>query len=125
MRALAKHLARCTHRIHNALHATDATGAESCAIHDEGIKLNFALAVQKAAAPGVEGFVIFHDDHGFFDRIERGAASFQSAPSRRDRVAGAVQVHLNHIVRNCPRTTVDEKNRSGFSHEALERNWSV
>ena len=71
MRALAQHLARSADGIGNVLHASHASGAESGAVHDEGIELHLAFAIQKAAAPGVEGLVVFHDDNRFFGGVER------------------------------------------------------
>jgi len=54
-----------------------------------------AVAVQKAAAAGVEGFVVFEDDDGFFDRVESGATFFKRAPSGSGGVAHTVEVSLD------------------------------
>ena len=93
------------------LDATDTSGAESGAVHDEGVELDFAVAVQKTAAASVEGLVVLHDDHRFLDRVERGATALEDAPSGSQCVADAVQVRVHHVVGNCPRPTVDDQNR--------------
>ena len=74
--------------LRNALDASHAAAAQGGAVHDEGVELHPAVAVEKAAAARVKSFVIFHDDDGFFNRIERGSAAFstrQPAPWRCER----------------------------------------
>ena len=75
-----------------ALNAANASGAQGRSIHDEGVELHFAVAIEEAAATRVESLVVFHDDHGFFDRIERRPATFEHAPARGHRVAHAVEM---------------------------------
>src|SRR5580704_9892153 len=71
MRAVAKNLAGSAHGIRDPLYATHASAAQRGAVHDEGIELDLALPIEKAAAPGVERLIILHDDNSFFDGIER------------------------------------------------------
>jgi hypothetical protein len=65
-----KNSSRGANGIANALDAPDSTGAQARAIHDEGIHLHAAFAIEEAAAARVEGLVVFHDDDCFFDGIE-------------------------------------------------------
>ena len=85
--------------------------AQGVAVHDEGIELYFAVAIQKAAAAGIESLVVFHDDHGFFDRVERRAAAFQHPPARSHGVAHAVEMSFHHVIRNGPGTAMNDQNR--------------
>src|SRR5437899_8333480 len=61
VRALAENFARGAHGIAQTLDAADASGAERSSVHDEGAELDLAIAVEEAAASGVEGLVVFHD----------------------------------------------------------------
>ena len=97
--------------LRNALHAAHASGAQGGAVHDEGIELHFAVAIEKAAAAGVESLVVFHDDDGFFDRVERRAAAFEHAPARGHGVAHAVEMSFDHVVRNGPGAAMNYQNR--------------
>src|SRR5689334_22528011 len=54
MRAFIQYQPRSADRIANALHAAHTASAQSCAIHHEGVKLNAAIAGEKAAAAGVK-----------------------------------------------------------------------
>ena len=70
MRTVAENFAGGANRVAQTLDASDAAAAQGRAVHDEGIELHLAIAIQETAAAGVEGFVIFHHDHGLFDGIE-------------------------------------------------------
>jgi hypothetical protein len=91
--------------------ATDTSGAESASVHDEGVELDLAVAVQKTAAARVKGFIVFENDHGFFNRIESRATALQRAPSGSSGVAHTVKMRLDHVVGNGPGTTVNDQNR--------------
>ncbi len=69
MRTLAQYLAGCANRIRNVLDAADSAGTKRSSVHDQGIKLNLALAIQEAAATGIERFIVFHDDDSLLDRV--------------------------------------------------------
>jgi hypothetical protein len=90
-------------------HASYAAGAQSVAIHDEGIELDLALAVQKAPATGIEGLVIFHHHYGCLDRVERRTAALEDAPARVNGAPHAIKVSFDHVIRNRPRAAVDNK----------------
>src|SRR5262249_16435645 len=62
MRAVAEDLARGANRIGDTLHAAHASRAQRGPVHDESIELYFAVAIKEAAVPGIEDFVILHDD---------------------------------------------------------------
>ena len=117
--AVAENLAGGTNRVAQTLDAADATTAQGRAVHDEGVELHFAVAVQKAAASGVEGLVVFHHDDGFFDRVEGRAAIFQGAPSGSGGVAHAVEMCFDHVVGNRPGAAVNDQNRIRWHSQSL------
>src|SRR5882762_1724667 len=92
MWTLAENFAGSANGICNSLHASDAASTQS-------------------AAPGVESLVVFHDDHGFFDCVERRSAPIEDAPSGGSGVAHTVAVSVHHVIGNGPGTAVDNKNR--------------
>ena len=121
MRAVAQNLASGADGIAKPLDAADASGAQGRAIHDEGVELHLAVAIEETAATCVESLVVFHDDHGFFDRIERRAATFEHAPARSHGIAHAVEVGVDHVVRNGPCAAVNHQNRIGQEKSLLRK----
>src|SRR5882724_13135642 len=93
------------------LDAAYATGAQSSAIHHQGIELHAAIAREKAAAARVKGFIVFHADDGSFHRVERGPAAFQNMPALFQRLLHAESVGFDHVVRDGPGTAVDHDYR--------------
>ena len=82
--------------------------AQRGAVHDERIELYFAVAIEKAAAAGIKGLVVFHDDHGFFDGIKRRSAAFEHPPARSHGVAHAVEMSFDHVIRNGPGAAMND-----------------
>ncbi len=120
VRTLAENFAGGAHGIAQALDASHAAGAERGAVHDEGVELDFAVAVEEAAASGVEGLVVFHDDDGFLDGVERRAAALEHAPSRSQRVGHAVDVGVDHVIGHGPRATMNDENGISWQELSLE-----
>jgi hypothetical protein len=108
MRTLAENLAGGADGVGNAFDAANASGAERVAVHDKGVELNFAVEVEEAAATSVERLVVFHDDDGFFDRVEGRSAAFEDAPSRSSSVTDAVEVSVRYVVGHGPSAAVDD-----------------
>ena len=108
VRTLAENLARGAHGIAQALDTSHASGAERCAVHNEGVELNFSVSIQKAPSTGVEGLVVFHDDDRFLDGIESRASAIKHAPSRSARVGHAMNVGVDHVIRHGPRAAVND-----------------
>ena len=99
------------------LDAADASGTQRAAVHDQRVELYFAVAIEKAPASGVKGLVIFHDHDCFLDRIERRTAAAEHFPSRRQGVADAIQMRVDHVIRNGPGAAMDEQN--GISRQTI------
>jgi len=111
VRTLAQDLARHTHRMTQMFYAADTPGGQGSAVHDQGIELHLAITIQKAAASGVEGLIIFQDDDRLLDRVERGATTIQDVPGRSGRIAHTIEMSLDHFVRNGPGAAMDKQNR--------------
>jgi hypothetical protein len=111
VRTIAQNLSRRPYRVAQPLNTTNAASAQGGAIHDERIQLHFAVAIKKAAAAGVKGLVIFHDDHSFLDSVERRTAPFQHAPTCSHGVEHAIQMGFDHVIGNGPGTAVNYKDR--------------
>jgi hypothetical protein len=111
MRTLTQNFTGGAHWIAQTLDAAYASGAQGCAFHDERVELHFAVAIEEAAASGIEGLVVFHDHDGFFDGVERGAAAAQYLPACGLGVADSVEVSLDHVIWNGPGASVDNQNR--------------
>jgi hypothetical protein len=113
VRALAQDLASRSDGIGDAFHAPNAPGAKRGSIHDEGIELYFAFTVQEAAASGIEGLVVFHNDDGFFYGIECRATAAQYPPAGTHSIPDAVQMRIDEVIRNRPGSTMNNEDWIG------------
>ena len=107
------------------LHASHTARPQRRPVHDERIQLDLGFAIEKAAAARIECLIVFHDDDRFLHRIQRRSATLQNAPSSGYRVPDAVQMRLDHIVRNSPGTAVNHQNRivrQNIPHGVVSRN---
>ena len=109
VRAIAQDFAGGAHGIAQSFDAADAASAEGGAVHDEGVELDFAVAVEEAAAAGIEGFVVFHHDDRCFDGVEGGAAALQRVPACGCRVADALEVGVDHVIGDGPGAAVNDQ----------------
>ena len=121
VRTLTQNLSRRPHWIAQSLHASHAACAQRSAVHDQRIQLHLAVAIQKTSPAGVEGLVVFHDDDGFLDRIQRWAAALQHAPARGQRVAHAMQVRLRPCHRAWPTRRREQQEQDQSARKVLRR----
>ena len=63
--------------------------------------------LRKLPRPGIKSLVIFHDDDGFLDGVERRPAAFQHPPARSHGVAHTVEMSFHHVIRNGPGTAMN------------------
>ena len=68
-----------------------------------------AVPVEEAAASGIEGLVIFHDDDGLFDGVKRRAATFEHTPAGGQRIIYAAHVGVDHVVGHGPGATMNHQ----------------
>ena len=118
--AFAEDLSGGANGIAQVLDAADTSASQRGAVHHEGVELHFAIAVEKAAAAGVKGLVVFHDDDRFLDRVERRPSALKHVPSGGAGIAHAVQVSLDHVIGNGPGAAVDDQNRIDRHFQSLQ-----
>src|SRR5262249_11685622 len=80
-------------------------------LHDECVELNFAVAIEKTTAPGVECLVIFEYHNSFFHGIQGRPAAAQGTPSCSNGIAHSVEMVIHHLFGDCPRPAMHHKNR--------------
>src|SRR3984957_3053280 len=110
---LAQNFSRGTDGIAQMLDASHSAGAQSRAVHDEGVELDPAVAIQKAAASGIERLVVFHNDDGFFDGVEGRAATVEHAPSSGESIRDTADVGIDHVLGHGPGAAVNNENGIG------------
>jgi hypothetical protein len=92
------------------LDATHASGAKGGPLHDERVELYFAIAIEEAAAAGIEGLVVFHDHDCLLDGVESRASAAERLPACSGGVADTVEMSLDHVIRNGPGASMDNQN---------------
>jgi hypothetical protein len=55
--------------IFEALETRGGSGAESGAVHDDGVAFDLAIEIEMGAEAGVEGGIVLEDDDGGFDGV--------------------------------------------------------
>ncbi len=93
------------------LHAGDAAGAESRAVHEESVELDAAVAGEKGAATGVEGVVVFHGHDGGLDGLDGGRSALKKAPAGAQGFPDAALVGGDGRIGHGPGPAVKEQNR--------------
>jgi hypothetical protein len=112
MGALLENKAGCQNGILDPLDARHATGLHATSIHEKGIELDASVGGKKAASPGVESRVILKNQYGSLDSIESGASSGKDRVPIFKGVADTDFVCGRIRCRNCPCTTVNNKDGS-------------
>ena len=95
--------------IANPLDRGDRAGLQGGAIHNDGIELDVALAVQVRTHTRVEDRVFFQDNDRCFDGIDRSAASRKNFPAGFEGPAATFAARNNRGVRNIPCAAVDDQ----------------
>ena len=63
-------------RVFHTAQARDGASAERGSVHDDGVALDVAIKSEMRAEAGIEDGIVFEDDDGGFDGVERVAAGF-------------------------------------------------
>ncbi len=109
MRGLLEDEASGLDGVAEALDAGDAAGAEIAAGHEEGVKLDAAVAGEEGAAASVEGIVVLHDGDGGCDGVDGGAAAGESGPASGEGCGDAALVGADGVVGHGPGAAMDEE----------------
>ena len=100
-----------TDRIADALQGGDRAGAKSRAVHDDGVAFDAAVEIEMRAEAGVENGLVFKDNDGGFDGVERGAAASKNGPAGFESAAAAGIACFDGFVGNIPCAAMDDKRR--------------
>ena len=111
VRALGENFSGHADGIADVLHAADAAGAQSGAVHHQSVELHPAVHVEEGAAAGVEGLVLLHGDHRSFDRVEATASALQQLPALGGSSLHAAKMVLDGIVGDRPGSAMDQQYR--------------
>ena len=109
VRALLENETRGLDGVAEALDAGHAASLHAAAVHEEGVELDAAFRGEEAAAPGVEGGVVFKNADSGFHCIEGGAAKGKDLVAGLQGFANAGFVSFSGIGRNGPGATVDDE----------------
>ena len=88
------------------------TSAKRGRVHDDGVAFDLAIEIQMGAEASVEDGIVFEDDDGSFDGIEGVAPVPQHTPTGAKGAEAAGVAGVNGVVRNVPRTAMNDKRRS-------------
>lgn len=100
---------RHTDRMGEPAHVRHGAPPEACAVHEPGVELRAAVAVEHGAAPRVEGAVRLQHGNGLRHDVEGGGAADEQLPAALDRVQEPVTVRGAFVVGDRPRPAVDEE----------------
>ena len=98
-------------RIFHAAQAGDGAGAERGCVHDDGVAFDVAVEREVRAEAGVEDWIVFEDDNGGFDGVERMAAVFQNPPAGFESAEAAGFACVNSVIGDVPGTAVNDERR--------------
>lgn len=101
--------------IADALQSGDRAGTKRLAIHHDGIAFDAAIQIEMRAKAGVENGLVFKNEYGGFDGVQRGTAARKNGPSCLERAAAARFARFNRFIGNIPSASMD--NQSGFHRE--------
>ena len=93
----------------DALHGGDSTGFKGLAIHDDGIELDAAVAIQVRAKPRVKWRRVFELDDGGLDGVQRTAGGGENAPAGFQCAPTTFTTFGDDFGRDIPCTTVNDK----------------
>jgi len=100
-----------TNRIGDAFDGSHGAGFERGAIHQNGIELNLAIAIQMRADACIERGIILEENNGRFDGVNRLAARTENLPTCFEGGADALPAVLDCFVRYVPGAAVNDEGR--------------
>ena len=92
----------------NVFDGGDGAGFEGGAVHEDGVELDMAVAIEVRAEAGVKCGVVFEDDDGGFDRVDGGAAGGEDFPTCFEGAANAGAAIGEGFVGDIPCAAVDD-----------------
>ena len=111
--------------IANALDGGDSTRFQGRAIHEDGVKLDAAIASEMRAIAGVERGVVFEEGDGGFDSVGSGPAGSEDAPAFFESAGDASATVFDGFSGNVPGATMNDERRSQRERLPLRRGKST
>src|SRR5712692_12083659 len=102
-------LPRQANGVADALDGSDSAGLERCAVHEDGVEFDAAVAVQVRADASVEDGVVFEYDDGRFHGVKRRAAALEYLPAGLERLPATGAAGLDRFVRDVPGAAVNDQ----------------
>ena len=102
-------------RIAHAAHGGDGADVEGRPIHQGGVELHFAVAVEHRAIAGIEGGIVLQDPDGGDHGVDRAAARPQHGLAGLERSQASDAVGLAALGLDCLRPAMNEQ-RPAFRH---------
>src|SRR5260221_8310752 len=93
------------------MQASSGPGAKGRAIHHNSVAFHVAIEIEVRAVARIENRVIFENDDGGLDRVQRGAASGEDVPSCGKSRGAAVFASGNGFIGNVPGSAVNNQGR--------------
>lgn len=110
------------------LDARNAASLHAAAVHEESVELNATIGGEETSPPCIERGVVFHHGHCSFDGIDGGSATRKHSEASFKSFAHAGFVCGGGVIRNGPRTAVDDQRgfMGGRSHPLMvvDRAWN-
>src|SRR5882762_5303757 len=95
------------------MQASCRSGAKRRSIHNDGVAFDVAIEIKMRTITGVENRIVFKNDDGGFDGVQRGTASGKNIPSGGESRGATVFASSDGFVRNVPSSSV---NNQGMFH---------
>src|SRR5207253_9573731 len=93
--------------IKNPLDSDDSTGFQSGAVHENGIHLDFTVAIGMRSDACVEHRLVLQVDDDLLAGIKRGTAVLQRLPTTIESSFDRAPADLQELVRNVPRSAMN------------------
>ena len=104
-----------TNGIQDAFDGGNRAGFQRGAIHQDGVELYTAVAIQVRTDTRVERGIIFERDNGGFDGVNRAAVRAQNFPADLERAADSFAAIIHCLLGDVPGAAVNDQGRfQGF-----------
>src|SRR5579885_1221325 len=120
VRRVLENLSRQPHRVLDAMESRGCAGPQRGAFHHYGVAFHMSVAVQMRAIAGVKHRIVFEDNHRRFHGVQCAAAGLQHCPARLQRSLAPGLACADGLIRNVPRTAVNDQGRFHSLDEKIE-----
>lgn len=103
--------ARETDGIADVLQRGNGAGAERASVHDDSVAFDAAIQIKMRAKTGVEDGIVFKNEDGGFDGVERGTAVRKNGPARGESAAATGIAGVDSFIGNVPGAAVNDEGR--------------